>query len=124
MLRLTMILIGVAGFAGAILRFWLGAWIGRRWTSPFPMGTFVINIAGAFALGLLIGLSDRQLVPAAWRLVLGTGFLGAFTTFSTWMLETAHLTRTRSYLTAAANVVTSILCGLGAAGLGLAVARL
>lgn len=121
---LTLLLIGLAGFAGAVLRFWLSGWVGQRWTAPFPLGTFIINITGAFALGLLVGLSDQQLVPRVWYLVLGTGFLGAFTTFSTWMLESMHLIQSGQLATAAANVAGSVVIGLAAAGAGWVVAGL
>lgn len=120
----TLLLIGLAGFAGAVLRFWLSGQVGRRWNSPFPLGTFLINITGAFALGLLAGLSDQQLVPKVWYLMLGTGLLGAFTTFSTWMLESTRLIQSGKLATAAANVVGSVIIGLAAAGAGWAVAAL
>jgi len=123
-LGLTLLLIGLAGFAGAVLRFWLSGWVSRRWNSALPLGTFIINITGAFALGLLVGLSDQQLVPGVWYLVLGTGFLGAFTTFSTWMLESTRLIQSGRLATAAANVAGSVVIGLAAAGAGWAVAVL
>jgi len=119
---LTLLGIGLAGFAGAVLRFWLCSWVGRRWTAPFPLGTFTINIVGAFALGMLVGLSGRQVLPNVWYLVLGTGFLGAFTTFSTWMLESLRLIQSGRLAVAAANVAGSVAVGLAAAGVGIGTA--
>ncbi|OMP66035.1 fluoride efflux transporter CrcB [Domibacillus epiphyticus] len=75
-----MIFVAIGGFFGAIARFWIGQ---RFNTSSFPFGTLFVNIIGAFLLGILI----ESGVEGDWMLFCGTGFLGAFTTFSTWMLE-------------------------------------
>jgi CrcB protein len=112
--------IGVAGFAGAVARFWLGALIARRRPGPFPWSTFVINISGSLLLGLLTGLTTaRGALPPSYKAVLGAGFLGAYTTFSTWNLETVRLLGTRSNRIATANLVGSTAAGLLAAALGL-----
>lgn len=121
---MALVLIGVAGFAGAVARAWLSSSVSRRWTAPFPLGTFLTNMIGAFALGLLVGLTDHQVISKAWYLVLGTGFLGAFTTFSTWMLESVRLIQSGRFAVAAANVVGSVVIGLAAADAGWAVSGL
>jgi fluoride exporter len=109
--------IGLGGFAGALSRYWLGAYIAQRWPSAFPRGTFVINISGALLLGLVIGLSG--VISPALKVPVATGFLGAYTTFSTWMLETLRLTDSRSYLLAGANLLLTLAVGLAAATIGL-----
>ena len=82
---MVILAIAVAGGAGACLRWLVTAWLdGRRRRGT---GTGVVNLAGAFALGLLVALTDAGRIDPFWGLVLGTGFLGALTTFSTWMVE-------------------------------------
>lgn len=104
--------IAAAGFAGAVARFWLAG----RGPASFPWWVLFINVSGAFALGLLAGLPD---LSASVRVPLGAGFLGAYTTFSTWMLDTVRLSRRR----ALANLLLSTVTGLAAAAAGLAIAR-
>jgi CrcB protein len=104
---------GVGG-AGAIARFLLDGAIGARTGRPFPFGTLVINLSGAFLLGLLTGL---DLAPDA-LLITGTATIGSYTTFSTWMLETQRLAEERQTRKAVANVVVSLVLGVAAAALG------
>ena len=81
---MTGVLVALAGGLGAVVRFLLDTWIGRRsQDSPVPLGTMVINVTGSFLLGLLIGWWMFRTGDPGWRLVLGTGFLGGYTTFST-----------------------------------------
>jgi CrcB protein len=79
--------IGVMGAAGAYARFSATAMITRRRATAFPWGTFSVNLSGGFALGFLTGLG----VGGDALLILGTGFLGGYTTFSTWMVESQRL---------------------------------
>jgi fluoride exporter len=115
--------IGIGGFAGALARYWLANAIAARAGVVFPYGTFAINVSGSFALGLLIGLLEQQAVPPLTRLALGTGFLGAYTTFSTFTYETMRLIEEGSLLLAGLNVVGSVVLGLGASFAGLAAGR-
>ena len=108
------------GGAGAVARFRIDGAIAARREGAFPLGTFVINILGAFALGLLTGAS----VTGAWLFVLGTGFLGSFTTFSTWIFETDRLAEDGEEAAALANLGSSIAAGLAAAGVGWAIGAL
>lgn len=116
--------IGIAGFLGANARWFLArgmaAWLG----ATFPWGTLVINVSGSFVLGLLMGLTEGHLVSPVLRLALGVGFLGAYTTFSTFTYETARLLETGSVLLATMNVAGSLLVGLVAVLVGLAAGRL
>jgi fluoride exporter len=107
---------GVAGLggAGALARFLLDGAISSRLRSPFPAGTFAINITGALLLGLLTGLAatGETLVLA------GTAALGSCTTFSTWIFESQRLTEDAYARAALLNVIASLAAGLGAAALG------
>jgi CrcB protein len=123
-MAMLLIAIGLGGCAGALARYGLGRWAARRWPSPFPWGTFGINISGALLLGFLTGLSaGARPLPPLWRQALGTGFLGAYTTFSTWQVETLRLLHGRRPVTAAANIALSVGAGIGAAWAGLLLGR-
>ncbi len=104
----------LAGGVGATLRFLIDGAVARRAGSSFPFGTMVVNISGAVLLGLLSGLA----LPYDLALVVGTGAIGSYTTFSTWMLETQRLAEERQNLYAAANVLLTLILGLAAAGFG------
>jgi CrcB protein len=107
--------VAVLGAAGAYARFAVGARVGVR--GAFPAGTFVVNLTGAFALGLLTGLS----VTGDALLVFGTGLLGAYTTFSTWMVEAQRLAEEAELGAMTAYLVLSMIAGLACAGLGWAI---
>ena len=104
----------LAGGAGAVLRFLVDGAVARRAARSFPFGTLAVNISGAALLGLLGGLALNR--HAA--LLADTAFIGSYTTFSTWMLETQRLSEERQVLDAVANVVASIVLGIAAALLG------
>ena len=118
-----MIVLGlvVAGAVGALLRYEAELHVRRHLGPEFPWGTLVINVSGGFVLGLLTGLADHQGVPTAVLTVVGTGLLGAFTTFSTFAFDTVSLAERGRIGGAAANVGASIVLGLGAAALGILV---
>jgi CrcB protein len=86
----------VGGALGALARYLLAGWVQARlphaWAS-FPLGTLVINVTGSFLLAFVVTLAARGLVPPAWRVTVGTGFVGAYTTFSTFELESDVLLR-------------------------------
>jgi fluoride exporter len=105
----------LCGGAGAVLRFLVDGAVSRRVTGGFPSGTLVVNLSGAFVLGLLDGI----LLPAGAALLVGTGVLGSYTTFSTWMFETQRLGEERQARPALANLALSVTAGLVLAGAGL-----
>jgi CrcB protein len=111
--------IGVAlcGGAGSVLRFVVDGTVARRALTGLPIGTLVVNVSGAFVLGLLDGIVLDHDVA----LLAGTGVVGAYTTFSTWMLETHRLAEERRLAPAVLNVVVSMVAGLAAAWIGLQV---
>ena len=119
------VLVGLGGFLGANARFLLSRWIGQLVDTPFPLGTFVINMSGSFLLGALGALLAQKMSPNsdAIRLALGVGFLGAFTTYSTFEFETHALFEDGSWLLATTNMVASLFLGLVAVRTGIVVAR-
>ncbi|MBX5468657.1 MAG: fluoride efflux transporter CrcB [Thermoleophilaceae bacterium] len=106
--------VAAAGGVGALARFLLDGAVSLRAGSRLPLGTLVVNVSGALALGLLSGAS----VGGSALLVAGTGALGSYTTFSTWMLETQRLAEDGEGRAALANVAVSLAAGLAAAALG------
>jgi fluoride exporter len=119
------LLIGIGGFLGANARYVVAGWVTERFGASFPYGTFVINVSGSFILGFfVIFISERLSVHPNWRLFFAVGFLGAYTTFSTFSFENFVLLQERSYLLALANMFGSVALGLMAAVAGIIVARL
>ena len=106
--------IGLAGGVGAVARFVVDGAVATRAVSEFPLGTFVVNLSGAFALGVLAGVAPGRDA----FIVIGGGLLGGYTTFSTWMLETSDRARAGRLAVAALNVVASLALGLAAVWLG------
>ena len=122
---MTWILIALGGAGGAVTRFALDSWISSRFSSEFPLGTLVINVSGSFVLGLLFALTmERAILPAEIRPPVMIGFIGAYTTFSTWMLESWRLVEDGAWAAAALNLGGSVVLGLAAVILGMAVGRL
>lgn len=113
--------IGMAGALGAASRYGAAEWMARRWRGRFPAATFAINVTGAFALGLLMtaGASGTG-AAATLRAVLGTGFLGGYTTFSTLSFETHALARGGRTLSAWLNAAGTLCAGLLAVAAGIA----
>lgn len=123
MLRNALI-VGVGGFAGAIVRYALAVWIGQAWGRTFPLGTFVINVSGSFLIGLLMTVfTERFSFDPAWRLLFVVGFLGAYTTFSTFEYETGKLIEDSEWFFAAMNVVLSVAAGYIALKFGEVIAK-
>ena len=102
------------GGAGAVLRFLVDRAVARRVARPFPFGTLTVNLSGAVLLGLLSGLT----LSHHMALLAGTAFVGSYTTFSTWMLETQRLSEERQIWPAVANIVVSVILGVAAAMAG------
>jgi CrcB protein len=114
------LLVGLGGFIGANARFVVARLVGALFEN-----TFVINVSGSFLLGVLGTLVAQKVMPnsESMRLALGVGFLGAFTTFSTFEFETHALFDDGSWLTATTNMFTSLFVGLLAVRAGIVVAR-
>ena len=111
---------GVMGMGGlgAVSRFLVDRQVSRRTKGPFPFGTLVVNLSGALMLGFLSSLIGGPIVNDLVALLVGSAFLGAYSTFSTWMLETQRLTEERRIWPAIANIVVSVVLGLVAVATG------
>jgi CrcB protein len=121
---LTVVAIAVAGSIGALARYGLDGLISRNAPASFPWGTFAVNVSGSFVLGLLFVLLFERYRPDPWlRSALTIGLLGAYTTFSTFSLETYRLAEDGAYGLALANVVGSVSAGLTAVYAGVVVGR-
>jgi fluoride exporter len=121
---MPLILIGLGGFAGAISRYLVDGIVSDRTGGGFPWGTLVVNATGSFVLGLLFAMTaERAILPAEIRGPIMIGFIGAYTTFSTYMLESWALVENGSWAPAFANLGGSIAIGLAAVAAGLAVGR-
>ncbi|WP_432510685.1 fluoride efflux transporter CrcB [Kineococcus sp. SYSU DK001] len=111
-------LIALAGGLGAAARFWLDGTVRSRWPSRFPWGTLLVNVLGSLLLGFCTGLvldgADER-----WLLVLGVGFCGGFTTFSTAAVDTVQLAREREWRLAAGNALVNLAATVLVAALGL-----
>src|SRR5215203_6089684 len=100
-------LIGLGGLVGTLCRYWISQSVDERTPSSFPYGTMIVNLAGCFAAGFLFQLLDHATLSPDLRLAIFTGFLGGFTTFSAYALQTLVLTRGGLLSMAAINVIAS-----------------
>ena len=115
------LIVGIGGFVGSVMRYKLGGWIlhhSEQWR--FPISTFTVNVLGCFVIGALAGLAERRdLFTAEVRLLLFTGLLGGFTTFSAFAYEGIFLCRRGEWGVAALYAALSVLCGFAAVWIGI-----
>ena len=123
-MAMNLVIIALGGALGAVSRFLMGNAVSKAVGSALPYGTFVINLVGCFAMGLLMTIIvDRELLSAAWRLFLCVGFLGGFTTFSSFGYEALMLLNEGRLLAALTYVSGSVVLGLAAPAAGVLCAR-
>lgn len=115
--------VAVGGAAGAVARYGLGGWIQDRAGFGFPWGTLVVNVLGCLLIGFAIRYLEATRLPAELRALVGVGFLGAFTTFSTFSYETVGLLEEGAWGRAAAYSLGSLLLGIVAVYLGVSISR-
>ena len=115
-LLMQCLFVGAGGFVGAIARFLVALFCGRFFGTAFPIGTMVINVSGSMLLGWL---SKRVVAPDHRYLALAVGFVGAYTTFSTYMYESNSLLRDGAGIKATANLIGSLMLGLIAVKVGI-----
>lgn len=121
---MQVLLVGLGGFAGAIARYAIDGWVSRLTGAAFPWGTLAINVSGSLLIGVLFAASvERATLPAEIRAPVMIGFIGAYTTFSTFMLESWRLFEDGSIGLGLVNLGGSVAIGLAAIGLGLAIGR-
>ena len=120
-----LLFIGLGGATGAIARYLLASWAHGLWESKLPMGTLLVNMLGSFAIGIVyVLLVERQLIHPDWRGVLMVGFLGAFTTFSTFSLETIVLIEAGHIVHGVAYMLSSAIVCVVMAGLAMQLTRM
>jgi fluoride exporter len=120
------IAISLGAVVGALSRYYITLWFASRFSTAFPYATFFINLTGCFGMGFFITLASERVlsIPLEIRLMVTTGFLGAYTTFSTYGLETNALWRDRSYSVALFYWAGSAILGVIAVQLGVIIARI
>ena len=114
--------IGLGGVLGANARYWLGEWVTARAGAAFPWATFLINVSGSFLLGVFLAVTAERATtdsPPHLHLFFAVGFLGAYTTFSTFAFETYTLASTGGLTRAFANALGSLLAGFAGVWLGM-----
>lgn len=118
-----LLIVGTAGFLGSISRYLIGVWIGGRNSTAFPIATLLVNLVGCFLIGILSILVERSFPQHRSLYLFGSvGFLGAFTTFSAFGLETLQLLRNQQPSLAFANVIANVALGLVAVWAGRSLA--
>lgn len=119
------LLISAGAALGANARYWFGLWAAQKWGAGFPIGTLLINLSGSLVLGFFLTLAtQRFLIDPRWRLLFVVGFLGAYTTFSTYTYESLELILQGQWVSALANLLGSTLAGILAAAAGVYLAKL
>jgi CrcB protein len=116
--------VALAGAVGAPVRYLLDSWVEAKRSTDFPLGTLIINLTGSLILGLVTGLALYHGLGKLPKAIIGTGFCGAYTTFSTFSYETVKLIEEGELKNAALNTTASVIIGLLAAAAGLALAAL
>ena len=119
------ILISLGAIFGANARYWLGGWVAERYGTSFPYGTLLINVTGSLVLGFFLTLAtERFLLDPRWRLVIAIGFLGGYTTFSTYTYESVNLILTGQWFMGLLNLFGSAILGAMAVVFGIFLGRL
>lgn len=120
-----LLLLFVAGGCGTLSRYWLGGWVQRASAGEFPYGTLVVNLLGCLLFGFVWSLADERLIVSGeTRFLILTGFMGAFTTFSTFAFETGDLLQDSQWWSAAGNVFVHNICGIAGVSLGIITGKL
>lgn len=118
------LVVAIGGALGAMSRYAVSLIVARFWTRDFPLATLLINVSGSFILGLFSTFAaERSSMDPLWRLLVATGFVGAYTTFSTFEFETQRLAESGALWWGVLNIITSVAAGFAAVQLGVTLAR-
>ena len=118
-----LLFIALGGASGAVSRYLLANWVHQLWEGRWPVGTLLVNMAGSFAIGVIFVLIERQVIHQDWRGVLMVGFLGAFTTFSTFSLEAINMFESGHTVHALGYMAVSAISCVLMAGLSIYLTR-
>lgn len=119
------LLISIGAILGANLRYWVGDWVAQKFGTAFPYGTLLINVSGSLVIGFLLTLiAERLVLDPRWRLFLVVGFLGAYTTFSTYMFDSFSLIEKGQLMPGLINLLGSATLGIMAVGMGVFLGRM
>jgi CrcB protein len=123
---MTWVVVGFFGAFGALARYGVSGVVQRLWRTSFPVGTLVVNVTGAFAAGVLVGLATGRSLPDVLVVAAAVGFLGGYSTFSTWMVESVLAAETGGRVglrRATENLVVPLVAGVIVAGIGYALGQ-
>ena len=116
----TILFVAIGGGVGSVTRYITSVWAAERFGVAFPYGTLLVNVVGCYLLGLFMVLAtERFMLPAHWRLLVASGFLGGLTTFSSFGYETLKLVQDGELLPAVQNVAANLFTGLAATWIGI-----
>ncbi len=122
---MKIILLAIAGVLGTLARYWLGGFVQRAYGGVFPWGTYAVNMAGCFLFGVVWTMAEeRLLISGEARTIILIGFMGAFTTFSSFIFETDRLLKDSQWALAAGNIALQNVSGIAFLMLGIALSRL
>jgi CrcB protein len=123
---MTWVVVGFFGAFGALARYGVSGVVQRLWRTSFPVGTLVVNVTGAFAAGVLVGLATGRSLPDVLVVAAAVGFLGGYSTFSTWMVESVLAAETGGRVglrRATENLTVPLVAGVIVAGIGYALGQ-
>ena len=121
----TVVLISLGAVLGANLRYWFGVWAAQRWGTQFPIATFLINLTGSLVLGFFITVvTERFFIDPRWRVFFAVGFLGSYTTFSTYTYESISMIMAGNWSSGLLNLLGSAVLGGLASVLGILFGRM